>query len=1041
MVVFCFLRTRFWPGPTASLNSRDRSFCPKSATDSCSLLLAPSVWLACEAPSAQPRASRLVMDRSEADDASEVEERKTDPAEIIRAETDWINDIEDEMGSDVAEKNKALEVFNESHAFGESMGLLQLSQPEIVVLRKSFELLTAALGTDKEMVGDAIYGVLLGALVAIKDKFSTPRSVMSMRMYNSFRWMVDKCDDQELLKSYVEGLAFKHLGIDVTEARVDSFKDAFSELLQQNVPEAPPGSVAAWRQLLSYTGSSYSFVSASYGERLRVIHEDWNSVQTNAEDEDETVVRSFPKMCAFSNEVMGQETEAWMEELLQVFEVLVEKISSPSLLQEECELLAISMITKSKDIDFERFKPVMMAALRSLLPKTWSTAHETAWEWLWATISQNLQEATMKARAFKPYNAHLFSVLGEEQLEHFRNTIYVDFFSKCAASQDLFKQSQTRLRYIADRVLQSSYDMFHKPKDEMVDDLSALGLRHVGYGVPIELFGPFTDSCVEVMKPLIEALPTGESSKMILCPADRAHELPECELSKHLTLEGFRWSIGLVSRVLVRTIIEGSTAVMQAIHQDDSKRLRRALREAPRSERFTWQLSIRVGSQSISPLYWALRSGAHSVAKTVIQDVLTIRADRDRYYYGVNDLFRLQPDVVENILREAPHLAEILLDGLIWRSHKTQDGWRPVIYYLEHMLQDMDENKMISRALKSLVRFNHPKTIMHPILTFTLDLLWDKLAMRFFVSDRILTLINFLIFLLSGCYLNQLEMEDARASAVILACARICMIVFEPMIRCLGSEEVIAFKCTDLTGDILFAYEVFVIVGIFIYTILVLEVGSISIKLSEYRVLCLHAIEQVVLCVGAVFIAVCTFSFAMAAATHEVGQLSAHEWSNMGSTMGTLVQMCAGVMDLQVLHSLGDESPFLLILVVVFMLLVYSFLFNLLVSQFCGVYSSLAADIKGYARLARGKIILDTLKDIQPKRWKGFIGALALDRRVDFEEGDLGLAGGIKTMEAALEHPVPKEQILRFGGRPDPSLPWPEKKGHEDESGVALWQL
>lgn len=61
---------------------------------------------------------------------------------------------------------------------------------------------------------------------------------------------------------------------------------------------------------------------------------------------------------------------------------------------------------------------------------------------------------------------------------------------------------------------------------------------------------------------------------------------------------------------------------------------------------------------------------------------------------------------MENILREAPHLAEILLDGLIWRSHKTQDGWRPVIYYLEHMLQDMDENKMISRALKILAKHN-----------------------------------------------------------------------------------------------------------------------------------------------------------------------------------------------------------------------------------------------------------------------------------------------------------------------------------------------
>eukprot|EP00434_Breviolum_minutum_P019615 symbB.v1.2.017301.t1/scaffold1350.1/size123852/1 len=61
----------------------------------------------------------------------------------------------------------------------------------------------------------------------------------------------------------------------------------------------------------------------------------------------------------------------------------------------------------------------------------------------------------------------------------------------------------------------------------MVDDLSALGLRHVGYGVPIELFAPFTDSCVEVMKPLIESFPRGNSMKLVWCPADRAHQLAE----------------------------------------------------------------------------------------------------------------------------------------------------------------------------------------------------------------------------------------------------------------------------------------------------------------------------------------------------------------------------------------------------------------------------------------------------------------------------------------------------------------------------------
>lgn len=36
------------------------------------------------------------------------------------------------------------------------------------------------------------------------------------------------------------------------------------------------------------------------------------------------------------------------------------------------------------------------------------------------------------------------------------------------------------------------------------------------------------------------------------------------------------------------------------------------------------------------------------------------------------------------------------------------------------------------------------------------------------------------------------------------------------------------------------------------------------------------------------------------------------------------------------------------------------------------------------------------------KRWKSFVASLALDRRVDFEEGDLGLAGG--AMKARSEH-------------------------------------
>lgn len=82
------------------------------------------------------------------------------------------------------------------------------------------------------------------------------------------------------------------------------------------------------------------------------------------------------------------------------------------------------------------------------------------------------------------------------------------------------------LGYIADRVLQSSYDMFNKNKDETLDELSALGLRHVGYGIPIELFGPFSEVCVEVMRPLVQEFPNkSTSTEMVWCPKDNAHQL------------------------------------------------------------------------------------------------------------------------------------------------------------------------------------------------------------------------------------------------------------------------------------------------------------------------------------------------------------------------------------------------------------------------------------------------------------------------------------------------------------------------------------
>eukprot|EP00435_Cladocopium_sp_Y103_P004607 s1037_g1.t1 len=195
-----------------------------------------------------------------------------------------------------------------AETFGQSMDLLQLTQSELFSLGRSFELLLQALGNDRDRLGDAIYGVLTSALLAVKESFITPRAVLSLALFNGFRVLGHKSEEPEELRLFVETMAFKHLGQDVTLARVTNVIDGFLELMQQNVREMPPGSLLAWRKLLTYTGSCFRYVNTTYGARLKVIQADWKQISSGAEhDADET--HTFSGMCAFSMGIMGEEAE------------------------------------------------------------------------------------------------------------------------------------------------------------------------------------------------------------------------------------------------------------------------------------------------------------------------------------------------------------------------------------------------------------------------------------------------------------------------------------------------------------------------------------------------------------------------------------------------------------------------------------------------------------------------------------------------------------------------------------------------------------
>ena len=125
----------------------------------------------------------------------------------------------------------------------------------------------------------------------------------------------------------------------------------------------------------------------------------------------------------------------------------------------------------------------------------------------------------------------------------------------------------------------SPTEMFREPR-KMMKDISALGLRHVGHAIPTEFFAPFVSGTVEVVR----TMTTEENAE-----------------------DGFRWSLTLISKVLVRTILGGSTMVMKAINTNQEKALIETISVSPRVKRAVELLNITVGTQSIESILLAYR--------------------------------------------------------------------------------------------------------------------------------------------------------------------------------------------------------------------------------------------------------------------------------------------------------------------------------------------------------------------------------------------------------------------------------------------------
>ncbi|CAJ1356900.1 unnamed protein product [Effrenium voratum] len=999
---------------------------------------------------------------------------------------------------------------------------LRMPEHWVQELQEAWQLLLKKM-KGRQAIGETIYDNAMEAAPVLRSDILMPRPVWASRFTDGWANLVSICGNAKLLSIKADTMAFQHVVIPVSLAKCDIFRDAIalvfeSELGPRFTSEAKSGLVV----LANYIAGSLLYVQRVYSGRVKSVQKSWKKAtkhkkgakeakslkeaeqlkadskeleetveeknevegapkaanahahpdaegtETNnskaaklSKEEDRSlteakkrragtsVPKTFNEMFLFNSCVMGFETSEWMDLILDQLDAIASNVGSTSRLQEECDVLALVLSKYKGPIKMPEFKAVLLATLRSSV-KDWDMETEMAWTWFWDRIQGMLMDLKTPPQYEKVLRNFLAN-LQEDNLNILRTSLFSKFFTAVPAGQDYLKTSATRMNFIADRIVEMTLEMYERPR-KMAEELSGLGLLHVGMSVPQELFPPFVQAAQEAVEDLVD------------------HDV---------LLQSFRWSLSLTSRIMARVIFEGSTVIMKAICVNDELALRKAMSVAARSERNAQLLTVSVGTRSISPLYWSIDSGSLECAKSILEDILTIRADRDVYYYGCDALFERHPEVIQHLCNYAPNLLWTLLDGLIWRSRITHSGQRRVNYFVKNLIQDRDGN--FSHNISWLVNYRNAKVISHPAVVLAADTVWFNLAVHQFLKGRIFFLFTLCVFVTGQSILVHHDGSESDVENVIVACCRgftymvamlafvcqqmsklyiafvtcdfqrfiipvprylcngkelahllltwslVVMMSLEPILWCLKDTvegfvpaHVVTTNCGS-AEDLRNTYSVCSCFAILMFWVLLMDLSVFSMKVYAFFLVCGRIITEVALFLLAASFLVIAFATSINAVNHHLAQLD-----NLGECMRLLGQAVLKMVPASFYENF-DEEPVIMLLIALFLSCITFLLLNLLVVQIIESYNNQYENLEGLARLSRGEILVQMNKQVGSSTWADFLTSLRFNERLEFNEGDIGLAGGVQVLENANVTTVTTDRILRFGGSTQPSLPWPEE--------------
>jgi len=342
----------------------------------------------------------------------------------------------------------------------------------------------------------------------------------------------------------------------------------------------------------------------------------------------------------------------------------------------------------------------------------WSSAESTAWDWFWGHIETSMRW-TIEA-----YEAGVAETVRKDwkaiQSSHTDEEFGTIFFSEIKAVAPDFLRLFVRPKKLQYSTFIDQMDMFvgfSTGPEAFYDQIKSLAIRHIKYGVTAQMVKHYGTVIKNVLKRSLGDQYNEESQKAW----------------------DYVWTG--VSRCVADCLSVGSNLVTVALVAGEVEELERALSLAPRGQRADWITRVQIHDSVVSPLYWAVRDGKLDMARVMIKDLLALRADREAYYFGYDQLWAVHPDIVAVLCKICPDLLEDLFDGMMWHSAVVEEGDKVrVNYYLRELYGDPEVFPDTWGTPFGVLALKGPTSVfVHPLVSKVLDIKWRRFGMKWFL--------------------------------------------------------------------------------------------------------------------------------------------------------------------------------------------------------------------------------------------------------------------------------------------------------------------